>query len=85
MSNSDGVGMDDGAGAGAGAGTARVSLRECLTALTPEQVVFIDRALAEIGAYGQIRIVKKDGRVRFIETLESRDLLKIEEDSERVR
>ena len=85
MSNSDGVGMDDGAGAGAGAGTARVSLRECLTALTPEQVVFVDRALAEIGAFGEIRILKKNGRVRFIETLESRDLSKVEHGDGRVR
>jgi hypothetical protein len=59
------------------AGSAGVSLSECLQELTPEQVVFIDRALAEIGAFGQIRIVKKKGRVRFIETLESRDWLKI--------
>jgi hypothetical protein len=51
-----------------------------LTELTPEQVVFIDRALAEVGAFGQIRIVKKKGRVRFIETLESRDWLKVRDD-----
>jgi hypothetical protein len=68
----------DGGSRDGGNGSAGVGLRECLTALTPEQVVFIDRALAEIGDFGQIRIVKKNGRVRFIETLESRDLLNIE-------
>ena len=51
-----------------------------LESLTPEQVLCIDRALAGIGAFGEVRIVKAKGRVRFIETLESRDLLKIKED-----
>jgi hypothetical protein len=51
-----------------------------LESLTAEQVLCIDRALAGIGAFGEVRIVKAKGRVRFIETLESRDLLKIGHD-----
>ena len=47
-----------------------------LTQLTPQQILMIDRALAAIGAFGEVRIVKTGGRIRFIETLESRDLLK---------
>lgn len=53
---------------------------EQLTALTPAQVLCIDRALADIGAFGEVRIVKAKGRVRFIETLKSRDLLKLDGD-----
>ena len=52
-------------------------LAEELSQLTPGQVRAIDRALASIGGFGQVRIVKNKGRVRFIETLVSRDLLKI--------
>ena len=52
-------------------------LAEELKQLTPGQVKAIDRALGAIGAFGQVRIVKNKGRVRFIETLESRDLIKI--------
>ena len=48
-----------------------------LSSLTPEQVLVIDRALAGLGAFGEVRIVKAKGCVRFIETLESRDMLKI--------
>jgi hypothetical protein len=53
---------------------------EQLMALTPAQVLCIDRALADIGAFGEVRIVKAKGRVRFIETLKSRDLLKLDGD-----
>ena len=49
---------------------------ERLRTLTPAQVLCIDRALADIGAFGEGRIVKAKGKVRFIETLESRDVLK---------
>lgn len=48
-----------------------------LRSLTLEQVLVIDRALAGLGAFGEVRIVKSKGRIRFIETLESQDMLKI--------
>jgi hypothetical protein len=48
-----------------------------LHSLTPAQVLTIDRALTSLGPFGEVRIVKAKGRVRFIETLESQDMLKI--------
>ena len=66
----------EGGGAARGGG----SLKARLTQLTPGQVMAIDRALAGIGAFGEVRIVKAKGRVRFIETLESRDLMRIGND-----
>jgi hypothetical protein len=47
---------------------------ERLDVLTPDQVLEIDRALASIGSFGEVRLVKVKGRVRFIQRLESRDL-----------
>ena len=54
-----------------------------LRTLTPEQVRVIDEVLAALGSFGEVRIVKTKGRVRFIETLESRDMLKISRDGGR--
>lgn len=45
-----------------------------LKVLTPAQVMEIDRALEEIGPFGEVRLVKVKGRVRFIQRLESQDL-----------
>lgn len=50
---------------------------ENLTELTPQQIGVIDKALSDIGPFGEVRIVKTKGRVRFIETVQSRDLLKL--------
>lgn len=50
-------------------------LSESLRILTPEQVLQVDRALASIGPFGEVRLVKVKGRLRFIQQLESRDLL----------
>ena len=47
---------------------------ERLEVLTPEQVREVDRALASIGPFGEVRLVKVKGHVRFIQRLESRDL-----------
>jgi hypothetical protein len=47
---------------------------ERLDVLTPEQVLEVDRALASIGPFGEVRLVKVKGHVRFIQRLESRDL-----------
>ena len=57
--------------------TSRTISAQDLHALTPAQVRVIDEVLASLGAFGEVRIVKCKGRVRFIETLESRDMLKI--------
>ena len=60
-------------------GTRRVEhnlvLAEPLRVLTLEQVQQVDRALASIGPFGEVRLVKVKGRLRFIQQLESRDLL----------
>jgi hypothetical protein len=56
------------------AGNNRV-LPEPLRVLTPEQVLVVDRALASIGPFGEVRLVKVKGRVRFIQQLHSHSLL----------
>lgn len=52
-----------------------LALSEPLKVLKPEQIVEVDRALASLGPFGQVRLVKVKGRLRFIERLESHDLL----------
>ena len=52
----------------------RSPLQQSLTMLTPEQVLEVDRALASIGPFGEVRLVKIKGRLRFIQQLESHDL-----------
>jgi hypothetical protein len=54
----------------------RISAQE-LRALKPAQVLAIDRALANLGAFGEVHIIKRQNRVRFMKTTESTDLLKI--------
>jgi hypothetical protein len=39
------------------------------------QVQRIDDMLSEMGAFGELRLIKKKGQVRFIEKVESFDLL----------
>ena len=53
-----------------------VALSEPLMLLTPEQVLQIDRALASIGPFGEVRLVKVRGQLRFIQKLDSHDLLR---------
>jgi hypothetical protein len=53
-----------------------VALSEPLTLLTPDQVLQVDRALASIGPFGEVRLVKVKGQLRFIQKLDSRDLLR---------
>lgn len=48
-----------------------------LTTLTGEQIREVDRALASMGDFGEVRLVKVKGRLRFIQQLESRDLLQM--------
>lgn len=45
-----------------------------LKVLTPEQVAEIDRALESVGPFGEVRLVKVKGKLRFIQRLESREL-----------
>lgn len=55
---------------------AGVALSEPLMLLTPEQVLQVDRALASIGPFGEVRLVKVRGQLRFIQKLDSHDLLR---------
>ena len=50
-------------------------LSEPLRMLTPKQVLKVDQALASIGPFGEVRLIKVKGRLRFIQKLESHDLL----------
>ena len=48
-----------------------ITLREPLRTLTPDQVSQIDRYLTELTAFGRVTLVKRDGRLRYIERTES--------------
>ena len=47
-----------------------------LSMLTPEQIREVDRALANVGPFGEVRLIKVKGKLRFIQQLDSRDLLR---------
>jgi len=47
-----------------------------LHSLTPRQVQMIDDALRDVGPFGEVRLIKVKGRLRFIEKLESLDATK---------
>ena len=59
-----------------------VVIPELLKVLTPEQVMQIDRALGSVGPFGEVRLVKVRGRLRFIQQLDSYDLLRSDRASE---
>jgi hypothetical protein len=61
---------------GESAPKAGVALSEPLMLLTPDQVLQVDRALASIGPFGEVRLVKVKGQLRFIQKLDSHDLLR---------
>ena len=42
--------------------------------LDQEQIKQIDRALAEIGNFGEVRLVKAKGKLRFIQKLDSKEI-----------
>ena len=48
-----------------------VALSEPLRVLTPRQITQIDRYLADIQEFGRITLIKRRGRLRFIEKTES--------------
>jgi len=52
-----------------------VTLSSPLQVMTPEQVLQVDRALASIGHFGEVRLIKIKGQLRFIQQLESQDIL----------
>lgn len=52
-------------------------LSESLETLTPEQVLAVDQALQSIGPFGEVRLVKVKGRIRFIQKLKSDDLPRV--------
>jgi hypothetical protein len=52
-----------------------VKLSEPLKVLNARQIEQVDRALASLGPFGEVRLVKVKGRLRFIERLVSEDLL----------
>lgn len=54
----------------------KLGLSEPLKVLTPEQVLQVDPALASIGPFGEVRLVKVNGQLQFIQQLQSRDLLR---------
>jgi hypothetical protein len=61
---------------GMGKSMVGTALSEPLMLLTPAQVLQVDRALASIGPFGEVRLVKVKGQLRFIQKLDSRDLLR---------
>jgi hypothetical protein len=44
--------------------------------LKPEQLTMIDKALDDLGEYGEVRLVVEKGRLRFIVTQKSYDVMK---------
>ena len=44
--------------------------------ITPEQVDMIEEALASLGEYGEVRLIVSKGRLRFLVTQRSLDVLK---------
>lgn len=49
-----------------------LTLDQPLRALYPGHIIQIDRALDEVGPFGEVRLVKQRGKLRFIQKLESR-------------
>jgi len=49
--------------------------QRALRFLTATQVQMIDQALGDISPFGEVRLVKVKGRLRFIQKLDSRDAL----------
>ena len=44
--------------------------------LAPNQLYMIDEALANLGEYGEVRLIVEKGRLRFVVTQKSYDVLK---------
>lgn len=52
-----------------------LALTRPLRFLNERHIARIDRALADIGPYGEVRLIKAKGRLRFIQWLDSEDAL----------
>ncbi len=51
-----------------------VRLQHPLRCLSADQIQAIDNALSEIGSFGEVRLIKNGGKVRFIQTMKSKAL-----------
>jgi hypothetical protein len=47
-----------------------------LSFLNPRQVMMIDEALSRVGEFGEVRLIIERGRLRFLTTQNSFDVLK---------
>jgi hypothetical protein len=55
--------------------TFTLALDKPLKVLTPGQIQKIDDALARLGPFGEIRLIKNKGKLRFIQKVESESVL----------
>ena len=53
-----------------------LSLDSPLQILSPCQIVQIDHALAEMGPFSEVRLIKNKGKLRFIQKVESQELVR---------
>lgn len=51
-----------------------IELDRPLAVLSPRQISLIDAALAELGPFSEVRLVKNKGELRYIIRLESADI-----------
>lgn len=54
--------------------TTSLSLDRPLKFLSKRDVQAIDNALAAVGPFGEVRLIKNRGRLRFIQTVRSEDV-----------
>jgi hypothetical protein len=52
-----------------------VTLSEPLRVLTSAQITQIDRYLADVEEFGRITLIKRGGKLRFIEKTESKEAI----------
>lgn len=53
----------------------QINLERPLRVLTPRQVAMVDDVLAEIGEFGEVRLILHRNRLRFIQKLQSLDAM----------
>lgn len=47
--------------------------------LHPRQITLIERALQQVGEFGEVRLVVEKGKLRYIEVAQSLDVLKLQD------
>ena len=52
----------------------QITLGRRLRVLTPRLIELMDQALVEVGEYGVVSLVVKDGKVRFVEVMRSQEV-----------